>query len=582
MAETVFDPVHYNLASLLQKIELGEIGLPDIQRPFVWKNAKVRDLFDSMFQGFPVGYLLFWASGGETGYSKIGVDGKQKAPNLLIVDGQQRLTSLYAVLKGVPVVREDYGTERIFIAFRPGDSKFEVCDAAIRKDPEWLPDISVLWSEKADLDEVKDEFLARLRLSREVDAEESKRIRKAITALCNIHTYPFIALELHSQVSEEQVAEVFVRVNSKGETLNQADFILTLMSVFWDDGRKELEQFCRQARHPAASGPSPFNHFIRPAPDQLLRVGVGLAFRRARLEHVYSVLRGKDMETGVFSSEKRDAQFACLKAAQTEVLDLTHWHEFLKCLVRAGYRRGNEISSQTALLYAYTLYLIGRRDFSVPLGDLRDVISRWFFMSSLTGRYANSPETTMAQDLNRLAGLSAAADFVTVLNNIIDDTFTADYWDITLPNELATSAARSPSLFAYHAALNLLDAKVLFSDLKVSELFDPAIQANKAALERHHLFPRKHLESLGIVEVRDQNQIANYALLEWPDNIGISDTPPCSYWPKYTAGYSQADLDQACYWHALPPNWENLPYADFLVQRRKLIARVIKDGFGRL
>jgi hypothetical protein len=288
------------------------------------------------------------------------------------------------------------------------------------------------------------------------------------------------------------------------------------------------------------------------------------------------------METGVFSSEKRDAQFACLKAAQTEVLDLTHWHEFLKCLVRAGYRRGNEISSQTALLYAYTLYLIGRRDFSVPLGDLRDVISRWFFMSSLTGRYANSPETTMAQDLNRLAGLSAAADFVTVLNNIIDDTFTADYWDITLPNELATSAARSPSLFAYHAALNLLDAKVLFSDLKVSELFDPAIQANKAALERHHLFPRKHLESLGIVEVRDQNQIANYALLEWPDNIGISDTPPCSYWPKYTAGYSQADLDQACYWHALPPNWENLPYADFLVQRRKLIARVIKDGFGRL
>ena len=101
----LFNEVGYNVGSLLDQIDMGVIGLPDIQRPFVWKNAKIRDLFDSMYRGFPVGYLLFWQSVGAEGAKAIGVDGKQKQPSLLIVDGQQRLTSLYAVVKGKKILR---------------------------------------------------------------------------------------------------------------------------------------------------------------------------------------------------------------------------------------------------------------------------------------------------------------------------------------------------------------------------------------------------------------------------------------------------------------------------------------------
>jgi hypothetical protein len=116
---TLFKQVNYDLDSLAKFIELGQIGLPDIQRPFVWPNKKVRDLFDSMYRGYPVGYLLFWQNGFTADTKSIGNDHKQKVPDLLIVDGQQRLTSLYAVVKGEPVLRENYEKEKIAIAFNP-------------------------------------------------------------------------------------------------------------------------------------------------------------------------------------------------------------------------------------------------------------------------------------------------------------------------------------------------------------------------------------------------------------------------------------------------------------------------------
>lgn len=100
MSETVFTKVDYTLGALMDSIEMGQIGLPEIQRPFIWKNAKVRNLFDSMYRGYPVGYLLFWVNGAIEGVKTIGTDNKQLVPSLLLVDGQQRLTSLYAVCCG--------------------------------------------------------------------------------------------------------------------------------------------------------------------------------------------------------------------------------------------------------------------------------------------------------------------------------------------------------------------------------------------------------------------------------------------------------------------------------------------------
>lgn len=178
MSETVFKHVQWDLNALVKFIELGEIGLPDIQRPFVWKNAKVRDLFDSMYKGYPVGYLLFWQNGLTDDAKLIGTDQKQKIPRLLIVDGQQRLTSLYAVVRNVKVLREDFSEESIQIAFNPLLEKFEVADAAIRKDKAYLPDISLLWSNDTDLFEIVDRYLADLKATREISNEEEKKIKK--------------------------------------------------------------------------------------------------------------------------------------------------------------------------------------------------------------------------------------------------------------------------------------------------------------------------------------------------------------------------------------------------------------------
>jgi len=582
MSETVFKQVNYTLGTLIGYVEIGNIGLPDIQRPFVWKNAKVRDLFDSMYHGYPVGYFLLWQNAYEEQSKAIGTDNKQTPPRLLIVDGQQRLTSLYAVAKGIPVVRENYGAETIKIAFNPLQEKFAVADAVIRKDKTYIPSISEIWSGKSIFGLFND-YLNELKTTRELSHSEIDQIEKSVSKLHGLMGFPLTALELSANISEEQVAEVFVRINSKGTPLNQADFILTLMSVFWDEGRADLEHFCKAARTPSTGKASPFNHFIHPDPDQLLRVCVGLGFKRARLNYVYSILRGKDLETATFSIDRRNAQFEILKDAQTRVLNLQYWHDFLKAILSAGYRSGKLISSQNNLLFSYILYLMGRTEFGVNEYTLRQLISRWFFMSAITGRYTGSPESQMEFDLARFRGLEGEDQFTGVLSEICDSALTSDFWAITLPSELATSAARSPSMFAYFASLNLLDARVLFSKQKVSALMDPMTLAPKSALERHHLYPKAYLrDTLQITDTRDTNQIANFTVVEWGDNIKISDKPPIEYAPILASRFNDRELERMYYWHALPDNWETLSYPDFLRQRRILMAKVMQDAYQHL
>ncbi|MDZ4765048.1 MAG: hypothetical protein SGI73_10905 [Chloroflexota bacterium] len=182
-----------------------------------------------------------------------------------------------------------------------------------------------------------------------------------------------------------------------------------------------------------------------------------------------------------------------------------------------------------------------------------------------------------------LRALNTADEFVQQIDRIISDILTDSYWDITLPNqELAVSASRSPGQFAYHAALNRMNARALFSQLHVPELLDPALRAKKSPLERHHLFPRKYLEHIDITDRREVNQIANFALIEWSDNIKIADKSPAEYFPRYAARFTSDELTQMAYWHALPLGWTDMPYAEFLSERRRLIARVIRDGFAQL
>ncbi|MFM2191666.1 MAG: hypothetical protein RLZZ118_623, partial [Bacteroidota bacterium] len=474
---------------------------------------------------------------------------------------------------------ENYTNATIVIAFNPLEEKFEIPDASIRKNPRYFQNISQIWQPNINIIKVINEFLQNLKKSVEIDEKEEESIQNAFMQLKNLESYPFSALELSSNITEEQVADVFVRINSQGKTLNQADFILTLMSVFWEEGRKDLEDFCRLCRLPSKEAASPFNYLIDPDPDQMLRVSVGLAFRRARLQYVYSILRGKDLDTGNFSTDRRDNQFEFLKGAQAKALNIQNWHEFIKAVKQAGFARQDYISSKNNLLYAYIFFLIGREDFNMDLYELKKLIGKWFFMSSITGRYTGSPETVMEMDLARLRGISTADEFKKVLDDIIVSQLTSDFWDITLPMDLSTSSSTSPSLYAYYAALYVLGANGLFSKLKVSDLLQEGLRSKKSALERHHLFPKAWLNRMGITEQRDTNQIANFALVEWSDNISISDTEPAEYLPKYLDRLSQEDKTKMYYWHALAEGWEQMNYSDFLTERRKRISLVVRDAF---
>ncbi len=561
MADVLFKKVDYTLKKLIEDIAMGEIGLPEIQRPFVWPVAKVRDLFDSMYRGSPIGYLLFWENGYSNAHRTIGTDYKQKAPRLLIVDNQQRLTALYPVMGGEPVITRDFSVQTIKIAFHPLKAQFEVSNPAIAKDPEWISDVTVLWHPQTRPHTFKTAFFAQLTARRALTNEEEDRVHESIDRLLKLDDYPLTALKISSSTGENQVSEVFVRINSQGATLNQANFVLTLMSVFWDDGREELEDFYRRSKVPSPPiEASPFNHYLRPNPGQLLQVSVALGFRRARLEYVYSLLRGKDLETGHFSYEQRDKQFHVLRDVQNHTLGLQNWHEFFKVLRSASYPSDQLISSQVAVLCTCALWLIGKRDFGVDLHLPREVMACWFFMATLTGRYTDSPESRFEQDMALLRGLGRPEDFIRTLDNQIESVLTEDYWAVTLPNELETAAARNTGQFAFYAGLCLLGAPVLFSTMKVAGLLDPFRSAKKAPLERHHLFPRRYLQRIGIRENRLINQVANFALVEWSDNIRISDQEPSVYVPELESRFAPSDLQKMYQWHGLSERWYELSY----------------------
>jgi hypothetical protein len=581
---TLFRKVDYDLEGLLNFVETGFIGLPDIQRPFVWTPTKVRDLFDSMYRGFPVGYLLFWSNQQVRGTRGIGLDKKQHIPSLLVVDGQQRLTSLYAVISGQPVVDNDFRPTRIEIAFRPRDGRFEVTDPAIRNDPEFIPDISALWISGRSSRSLINDFFARLKMRKAVTEEQEEVISHNLDRLFDLKKYPFTALEIDPSVDEESVADIFVRINSEGVKLNQADFILTLLSVFWDEGRAALEAFSRQSREPVSpgGGPSPFNYVIQPGPDRLLRAVVGLGFHRGRLKSVYQVLRGKDVETGRFVEELRERQFSRLKEAQEHVLDLNNWHLFLACLREAGFRADDMISSEIAAVFTYVFYLIGRQQSGIEEHLLQRLIARWFFAASLTARYAVSVESTMDEDLGRVRHATTPETFVSALEDLIRAELTGDFWGITLPAQFETSSSRSPLLTAYHAAQCILRTPVLFSSKVLTDYLDPSVRGPRKPVERHHLFPRDYLKRTGISDRRLVNQVGNLAYVEWPENLAIHATAPADYIPRLRERFDDSTWVRMSRDHALPDHWETLSYPEFLEQRRILMAKVVRRGYETL
>lgn len=587
-AITRYRNTSYPVSTLVAEIERGAIALPELQRPFVWSSTQVRNLFDSLYRGFPVGQIMFWETGANGQARQVGMNGKTAAPRLMLVDGQQRLTGLYAVITGRAVLNDEYRTQRIRLAFRPRDGSFEVATSYTDRDPEYLADVTELLGPDTSTLRVVKRFLARMEQTHGALAEEdAEALAAGLDRLSSLGQVSLSAVELDAAADEEEVADIFVRINSEGTSLNQGDFLLTLLSVWLPERRRELDVFARQARRPPEhKKPSPFNHHFRPQPDLLLRVAASVAFRRGRLKTVYQLLRGKDLESGEIRDELRDERLAQLADAQDAVLNVHNWHEFLRVLETAGFRSDSQISSEFAVAGSYGLWLIGKQQ-HVPPRLAENVIARWFLMAQMTGRYSGSAETRMERDLRLVSEPGGATGWVDALERTLALEMSEEFFAKRLPDDLDARSWRNRALAGYDAALVILDAPVLFSPTneRVRARLDPSVVSVRG-VERHHLYPRAHLSQLhGITGQRLNsvaNRPANAAWVDWIENINIAAAPPSVYWDAHTQRLSHDQLEEQMRLHALPAGWQNMAYDKFLDARRALMAEVVGDAYQRL
>lgn len=582
MKKILFDTAQKSIQSLMDDVDSGRLALPEIQRPFVWNSTKVRDLFNSLYRGYPIGYLLFWANVGDQDIKHIGTDDKESRVQSLIIDGQQRLTALFAVIRGHPIIDERYQTKKLKIAFNPMASErgLEVANAITDKDDKYISDISLLFQLSFDAHAYIENYLKTQELSMNLTREQRSQIPKNINALRSILDYELPVLEISENVDEEEVAEIFVRINSQGKVLNQADFVLTHLSVDWDEGRKKIEDFARQSVDPnykPRQGHSAYNQLTDVQPAEILRSIVGYGFKRGRMSDVYSLLRGRDFETREYKPGLRQERMKMLKGYVRKGLDNTTWHSYIGLIQSMGFRHPSLIKSRTSLFYSYAFYLIGKNQYKLTFQRLEQVIARWFLMSVLTSRYSGSNEAQFESDLSSLRFIKKGDDFVETLNKHIDIQITNDFWEIRTPDRLRTSFSANPLWLTFIAAQIKNNVRLLFSDRKLADVFDPAVQTKKSQIDRHHVFPKNHLHKLGIEDRSQQNQVANYVYLDFRTNIAISDKAPKEYFLKYKR--YDSDIDKSLANHALPVDFFKMKYQDYLEQRRRLMALYLKKYF---
>lgn len=200
----------YLIESVLSKVREGEIAIPEIQRPFVWDASQVRDLLDSLYQGFPVGYLIAWRNPDV----KL-KDGSTAAGKMILIDGQQRITALTAAVLGQQVVNKEYRKVRISIAFHPIEERFEVSNPAITKNAAWISDVSSIVGGEIDLFDAVEKYLA------DNPSAEKSKVKDNLRNLADIAKKQIGLIELSHDLDIETVTEIFIRINSKGTVLSK-------------------------------------------------------------------------------------------------------------------------------------------------------------------------------------------------------------------------------------------------------------------------------------------------------------------------------------------------------------------------
>ena len=403
------------IQTLLTWVASGEIAIPEIQRPFVWDGSKVRNLLDSLYQGYPIGYLIVWRN--PTMRLK---DGTAAAGKRIMIDGQQRITALMAAMLGREILTKDYNTVRIKIAFHPVEERFEVFNPAIAKDVAWLPDVADALRAGRELHRTVNKY---------TDANpsiEKKVVERSVQRLLAIVHNNVGIIDLAEDLDIETVTEIFIRVNSAGAELSQADFAMSKIAANETYGgnllRKAIDYFCHLAVAPEFLGQiekadpafaaSDFfqpmkwlkdvnDDIYDPAYTDMLRVAFTSEFRRGRLADLVALLSGRNFETKQYEEAIAEESFAKLKEGVLAFMSKTHFDRFTMIMRSAGFVTADLIGGQNPVNFAYILYLRGRAEHVHP-DDLERLVRRWYVMSILRGRYSGSPESVFDADMRQI------------------------------------------------------------------------------------------------------------------------------------------------------------------------------------
>lgn len=586
------------IETLLTWVKSGEIAIPEIQRPFVWEATKVRNLLDSLYQGYPVGYLIAWRNPNV----KL-KDGTTSTGKRILIDGQQRVTALMASLLGVEVLNEDYETVQIRIAFNPQEETFEVVNPAIRKNAAWIPDVASVFNPATSVFQLVSDYCTANQ-----DCTQDK-IFKVIEKLRGIvHNHVGI-IELAEDLDIETVTEIFIRVNSAGSPLSQADFAMSKIAVNESYGgnllRKAIDYFCHLAvapefvnkikKHDMAFVNSEFfdkmkwladvnDDIYDPTYTDMLRVAFTSEFGRGKLQDLVALLSGRNFETKQFEEAIAEASFGRLKNGIFAFINKTHFDRITMILRSAGFITSGLIGGRNVVNFAYIVYLRGRAE-NVPAADLESLVRRWFVMSMLRSRYSASPESSFDFDIRQISSRGLVNYLESVIPNELPDSF----WTGMLPQFMDTSSINSPYFLCFQAAqVKLGDKGFLSRDITVTDLL-----LNRADV--HHVYPRKFLKDQGLSR-GTYNQIANYVIAQSEINIAIGAKPPAVYFSelkgqceggakKYGGITNQDELIANLAMNCIPVSMlegEIKDFSVFLEERRKLMALKIKTWFEML
>lgn len=596
-----YDVNNTSVETLIAYIKDGQIAIPEIQRPFVWDTTKVRDLIDSLYAGFPVGYIIVWKN------PDVRLkDGSISSGKRILIDGQQRITALQAAIVGEPVVGSDYRKKPIKIAFHPLEEKFEVCNSAIGKDVAWISDISMLYKPGFDVFNFVIDYCQKNQL----ESSKYSTVNAVITKLQQIQNNSIGVIELSHQLDIAQVTEIFIRINSKGVVLSQADFAMSKIAS--DDRfggnqiRKIIDYFCHLMKKPEDMDSITANDkdFVTTddfskikwiineqddiyVPDytDVLRVAFTFKFLRGRIADLVSLLSGRDFDTREYQEAIAEESFAKLREGILEFVNKTNFQRYLMIVKSTGIISPSMIRSQNVLNFGYALYLLLRAK-----GDdaaiIEKVVRRWLVLSILTGRYSGSPESTFDYDIKRFQANNALEFLEHTEAGELSDAF----WNNILVNKLDTAVASSPMFNVFlMAQVKMGDYGFLSEHIDVKSLIEQRGDI-------HHIFPRKYLQKCGIKERGLYNQIANYVYTQTEINVKIKDKSPNEYMSQVLdqcnggsmayGGINSIDkLEKNLAENCIPNELSDMDYTsfeEFLAKRRLLMAKKIHDYYELL